>query len=492
MKYLLLILLTQLALASMYVMVVTNPNTFALENYQVKVSLPPQLQGNYLLLLYSNTQVPYCFEYLDSCVTDPASPIIWIRVPYIPPRGDARIYVTLGSTAYNMSQVFDRERILIAQNCCYGANCVNSYLAEKGDIVDGKEIYYINDVVLAYEGDYDDVLEYAYVYINGNLVGTLDGYLNVPTCFQGPLLTTTYTVNDVSVEMYVRGNDYVDDHYEVVYVNAYLKKLAPAEPTVTFTVPNNYVFVSLSPETATVTWRGNAAVLTSYNATTGLLLTLTNATCMPYGFDLYASNPYGVYTYTYGTLSYALLSGSISVNAIPVYVALTTFDGTVDGLGLMLKGYCKGELDTIFLYTTSTYVTTSFVYTYTTTSTVVITNIIITTTTDSFGNTIYTTSEVTTTYYKLVTYYTTITTPTTLTLTKEKVIARSQINGFIERRAYHQLTLPTTIIDTELLLTPLTVVVEGAVNEGTQVPLYLLPLMIALLISKFILSRSTT
>ncbi len=489
MRALVLLLLVPLALASLYAVVISNPNDVELRDYQVKLTLPSSLQGSYLVFIYSSTTIPYCFEAYGNCTTVPASAYVWIKVPYLPPHGEVTAYLTYGNKANVIGEVFDHRVALFAQNCCYGSGCENIYSLEKGDLVNDSLVYYIKNVIIAYEGDYDDPLEYAYVYLNGRLVGTLDGYLNTPQCFQGPLETTTYTVNGAYLYMTVAGNAEVNVHYEKVYVDGYFKKLAPTEPIAFITTPNNYVYVSVEPTTVTITWREPLARLTTVNSTEGLLLTLTNATCQPYGFTLFATYSDSVRTYPFGSLIYTLLNGTIMISVNPATVAIANVEPNAENFGILLKGVCTGSLYTIFLYTTSTYVTTTFVYTYTSTSTAVITYTVITTTTDSFGNIIYTTSEVTSTYYKLVTSYTTITTPTMLTLTLKKVLEAAPLNGFIERKAYHEVQLPTTITDTDLLLTPVTVIIEGSVTKYAPVPWYLLLLFIAAVISRIRISR---
>jgi hypothetical protein len=102
--------LTQ-ATTSFYLVVVQNPNSIPLVNYQVKVPLPKELYGKNLLLVDNVTKpLDFCYEtYTGSCIDEPeqGNGNIWVRVPYVEPHGKFQVYILVGPNgATNGDRVF--------------------------------------------------------------------------------------------------------------------------------------------------------------------------------------------------------------------------------------------------------------------------------------------------------------------------------------------------------------------------------------------------
>ncbi|ALU11573.1 hypothetical protein EYM_02635 [Ignicoccus islandicus DSM 13165] len=94
-----------------YVLTVTNPNSYGLEDYQVRVELPEDLKGKPISITYNGNSVPFCYETsIGECTTDPAqgNGYVWIKVPVIPANGQTMLNVIVGTNgAVNGDQVFD-------------------------------------------------------------------------------------------------------------------------------------------------------------------------------------------------------------------------------------------------------------------------------------------------------------------------------------------------------------------------------------------------
>ncbi len=102
-----------LSLASaQYVLRISNPNSYQLTNFQVRVRLPSDLVGVPISITSSSGgSVPFCYETSSGeCSTDPSAcdGYIWVKVPSIPASGSVDLTVTEGiNGAVPGDQVFD-------------------------------------------------------------------------------------------------------------------------------------------------------------------------------------------------------------------------------------------------------------------------------------------------------------------------------------------------------------------------------------------------
>ncbi|UXD21754.1 hypothetical protein IPA_07620 [Ignicoccus pacificus DSM 13166] len=107
-----LLLLLSLTFAQSYLMIVHNPNSQTLTNFQVRAKLPADLQGKALTIKDMNgNPVPFCYETATGeCTTDPTQGdgYVWVKVPSIPANGDAKLVVEVGSNgAVKGDEVFE-------------------------------------------------------------------------------------------------------------------------------------------------------------------------------------------------------------------------------------------------------------------------------------------------------------------------------------------------------------------------------------------------
>ncbi len=109
---LLTLLLLSLTFAQSYLMIVHNPNSQALTDFQVRAKLPSELKGQAISVrdLYGNT-IPFCYETATGeCTTDPTKGdgYVWVKVPSIPANGDAKLVVQVGENgAVKGDEVFE-------------------------------------------------------------------------------------------------------------------------------------------------------------------------------------------------------------------------------------------------------------------------------------------------------------------------------------------------------------------------------------------------
>ncbi|UXD22061.1 hypothetical protein IPA_01255 [Ignicoccus pacificus DSM 13166] len=106
------LLLVSLAFAQSYLMIVHNPNSQALTDFQVRAKLPSSLQGQAITIKdTSGNLVPFCYETLTGeCTTDPAQgdEYIWVKIPSIPANGDTKLVIEVGvNGAVKGDKVFD-------------------------------------------------------------------------------------------------------------------------------------------------------------------------------------------------------------------------------------------------------------------------------------------------------------------------------------------------------------------------------------------------
>ena len=112
-KLLLPLLLLAMTLAAQgYYMIVHNPNSQDLRNFQVRVKLPAELVGKPISMTDQlGNPVPFCYETgVGECTTDPTQGdgYIWVKVPNIPANGDTKLIVQVGTNgAVKGDQVFD-------------------------------------------------------------------------------------------------------------------------------------------------------------------------------------------------------------------------------------------------------------------------------------------------------------------------------------------------------------------------------------------------
>ncbi len=107
-----LLLLSFTLFAQSYQMIVHNPNSQDLTDFQVRAKLPSDLVGKPITIKdLSGNSVPFCYETSNGeCTTDPAQGdgYIWVKVPSIPANGDAKLLVESGTNgAVEGDQVFD-------------------------------------------------------------------------------------------------------------------------------------------------------------------------------------------------------------------------------------------------------------------------------------------------------------------------------------------------------------------------------------------------
>ena len=112
-KLLLPLLLLAMTLAAQgYYMMVHNPNSQDLRNFQVRVKLSAELVGKPISMTDQlGNPVPFCYETgVGECTTDPTQGdgYIWVKVPNIPANGDTKLIVQVGTNgAVKGDQVFD-------------------------------------------------------------------------------------------------------------------------------------------------------------------------------------------------------------------------------------------------------------------------------------------------------------------------------------------------------------------------------------------------
>jgi len=90
--------------------IITNPNSYILQNYQVRVdlsSVASKLPRPFSIRTASGTVVPYCFEQSNGeCSTSPTN-IIWVKVPEIPAGGSIELKIESEGGPSTGSGVFD-------------------------------------------------------------------------------------------------------------------------------------------------------------------------------------------------------------------------------------------------------------------------------------------------------------------------------------------------------------------------------------------------
>lgn len=91
--------------------VVSNPNSYDLKDYQVRVRLPVDLKNKPIAITYNDSPVPFCYETTNyECTTDPTkgNGYVWIKVPFIPTNGETFLKVIVGTNgAVSGDKVFD-------------------------------------------------------------------------------------------------------------------------------------------------------------------------------------------------------------------------------------------------------------------------------------------------------------------------------------------------------------------------------------------------
>ncbi|NPA97510.1 MAG: DUF2341 domain-containing protein [Crenarchaeota archaeon] len=92
-----------------YDLVITNPNSVSLTNFQVRVDISSIGYRYFEIVTPSGVVVPYCFEQPNGECNTSRSSVIWVKVPFIPANGETVLYIINSSTNYAVSgsQVFD-------------------------------------------------------------------------------------------------------------------------------------------------------------------------------------------------------------------------------------------------------------------------------------------------------------------------------------------------------------------------------------------------
>ncbi len=110
-----LLLLTFLSMALMaqsYYMIIYNPNSQELKDFQVRAKLPSDLVGKPIAIKdLSGNSVLFCYETsTGECTTNPAKGdgYIWVKVPSIPANGNVKLIVRSGTNgAVEGNKVFE-------------------------------------------------------------------------------------------------------------------------------------------------------------------------------------------------------------------------------------------------------------------------------------------------------------------------------------------------------------------------------------------------
>ncbi|UXD21349.1 hypothetical protein IPA_03250 [Ignicoccus pacificus DSM 13166] len=158
---LLALLLASLTFAQSYLMIVHNPNSQTLTNFQVRAKLPADLQGKALTIKDMNgNPVPFCYETATGeCTTDPTQGdgYVWVKVPSIPANGDAKLVVEVGSNgAVKGDRVFE-----------FYDDFNNPSSLNQWEVIEGKAKIENGALVLTDAGPYQELHLQGFSFYNG-------------------------------------------------------------------------------------------------------------------------------------------------------------------------------------------------------------------------------------------------------------------------------------------------------------------------------------
>jgi hypothetical protein len=88
---------------------INNTFPYNLIDYQTRIEIPDYIGYNFIIRDQNGNNVNYCFEQANGECNQTPTNVIWVKVPFIPANGEAKLYIYQSDTnnAVNGDQVFD-------------------------------------------------------------------------------------------------------------------------------------------------------------------------------------------------------------------------------------------------------------------------------------------------------------------------------------------------------------------------------------------------